>query len=195
MKKNVSTSFYPDNSVMAENGIIFSINISKEKGGKKFPVAETSVTRFGLEEDGHSGDWHRQVSLLSYESIKDVIKKGIDAKPGDFAENITTKGIKLQNLKIGDLIIIENNPADKKEMQKNNFNEYNKNDNENVILRVTQIGKECKTPCSIYYQLGSCIMPSEGIFCKVIKTGRIKVGDNIYIKDSDMGDKIYGESI
>jgi len=178
MKKTVNTS-PPDNSSIEKSGKIFSINISKGKGGKKYPVKDIYITEFGLEGDGHCGDWHRQVSLLSYESIKDVIKKGIDAGPGDFAENITTAGAKIENLKIGDLIIIGSKPVDNNDLLKNNFHD----DKENVVLKVTQIGKECINPCRIYYQLGSCIMPSEGIFCKVIKTGRIKVGDNIYGKN------------
>ncbi|MCL6086807.1 MAG: MOSC domain-containing protein [Actinobacteria bacterium] len=174
--KKLAKIRHRDNSVAGENGKIFSINISKEKGVKKYPVAEILITKFGLEGDGHCGDWHRQISLLSYESIKDVIKKGIDVSPGDFAENITTAGIKIQDLKIGDLIIIDSNPVNKNDVPKNNFYE----DDENAVLKVTQIGKECINPCRIYYQLGSCIMPSEGIFCRVIKTGKIKVGDKIY---------------
>lgn len=178
MKKN-DTINYLDNLIIGESGKIFSINISKGKGGKKYPVKDIYITEFGLEGDGHCGDWHRQVSLLSYESIQDVIKKGVNVSPGDFAENITTAGIKIANLKIGDLIIISSEPVDENDLLKNNLPENKRN----VVLKITQIGKECINPCRIYHQLGSCIMPTEGIFCKVIKTGKIKVGDNIYGKN------------
>jgi len=151
-------------------GKIESINISAQRGGKKKPVREALINEFGIECDGHSGEWHRQISLLSYESIKSFNQKGsINTKPGDFAENITTSGIDLIGLKVGDVLsIIDENPE--------------AGDSKKVILEVTQIGKECVAPCSIFYQVGSCIMPKEGLFCRVIKTGKIKVGDSILIE-------------
>jgi MOSC domain-containing protein YiiM len=151
-------------------GKIASINISVQKGEKKKPVREASINEFGIEGDGHSGEWHRQVSFLSYESIESFNQKGsINTKPGDFAENITTRGVDLIGLKVGDILAImdENSKAE---------------DSKKVILEVTQIGKECIAPCSIYYQVGSCIMPKEGLFCKVIKTGKIKVGNSIIVE-------------
>ena len=152
-------------------GKIASINISVQKGGKKKPVKEAFINEFGIEGDGHSGEWHRQVSLLSYESIESFNRKGsINTSPGDFAENITTRGIDLIGLKVGDILAItDENP------------EAGEGSNK-VILEVTQIGKECVAPCSIYYQVGSCIMPKEGLFCKVIKTGKIKVGNSIRVE-------------
>jgi len=144
---------------MENKGKIISINVSKKKGGKKKPVREALVNRYGIEGDGHSGDWNRQVSLLSYESIEDIRNKGIKTEPGDFAENITTSGINLNKLGIGDVLILGSGKG--------------------VKLEVTQIGKECPKPCRIYYLMGSCIMPEEGIFCRVIKTGKIKVGDKV----------------
>jgi MOSC domain-containing protein YiiM len=157
-------------------GRIYSINISKEKGEKKSPVKSAGINRFGIEGDGHAGKWHRQVSLLSYESIAEFNRKGkISAKPGDFAENITTEGIDIRKLKIGDKIIIS-------EDSQVNFNRINgTTPRDSVLLEVTQLGKECKKPCSIYYQVGSCIMPAEGIFCRVVNTGSIRVRDNILI--------------
>jgi MOSC domain-containing protein YiiM len=152
-------------------GRIYSINVSKKKGEKKSPVESSSVNRFGIEGDGHAGKWHRQVSLLSYESIAEFNRKGnILAKPGDFAENITTEGIDIRKLKIGDKILVSKNA-------RVNFDDLHTY----VILEVTQLGKECKKPCSIYYQVGSCIMPAEGIFCRVVNTGSIRVRDNILI--------------
>ncbi|MCL4415344.1 MAG: MOSC domain-containing protein [Actinobacteria bacterium] len=151
-------------------GKIVSINISEQKGEKKKPVKEAFINELGIIGDGHSGDWHRQISFLSYESIKSFNQKGsINTSPGDFAENITTSGINLAGLKIGDILAV---------MDENS----NASDGKKVILEVTQIGKECVTPCRIYYQVGSCIMPKEGLFCRVIKTGKIKVGNSIIVE-------------
>jgi MOSC domain-containing protein YiiM len=144
---------------LKNKGEIISINVSKNKGGKKKPVDEVTISEYGIEGDGHSGNWHRQVSLLSYESIKDINSKGIDARPGDFAENITTSGIDLKRLQIGDILIVRGEDG--------------------VRLEVTQIGKECPKPCRIYYLMGSCIMPQEGVFCRVLQPGKIKVGNKI----------------
>lgn len=151
-------------------GKIASINTSVQKGEKKKPVKEAFINELGIEGDGHSGEWHRQVSFLSYESIESFNQKeSINTSPGDFAENITTRGIDLIGLKVGDILVItdENSKA---------------HNSKKVILEVTQIGKECVAPCSIYYQVGSCIMPKEGLFCKVIKTGKIKVGNSIRVE-------------
>jgi cyclic pyranopterin phosphate synthase len=151
-------------------GKIASINISVQKGEKKKPVKEAFINELGIEGDGHSGEWHRQVSFLSYESIESFNQKGsINTSPGDFAENITTRGVDLIGLKVGDILAITDENSKTKGSKK-------------VILEVTQIGKECVAPCSIYYQVGSCIMPKEGLFCKVIKTGKIKVGNSIRVE-------------
>jgi MOSC domain-containing protein YiiM len=171
------------NNNAREIGKVISINISKEKGVKKRPVKRAFIGAIGIEGDGHSGDWHRQVSILSYESIEEINKKGIiEVSPGDFAENITTKGINLKDLKIGDILVIEN--AKKKDNLEQTLKQSNVKSSENtkkVVLGVTQIGKECNNPCRIFYEMGSCIMPAEGVFCKVINTGKIGVGDKIYI--------------
>ncbi|RJQ31465.1 MAG: MOSC domain-containing protein [Actinobacteria bacterium] len=137
-------------------GQIVSINVSPKKGTKKTPVSEAKITSLGIEEDGHRGDWHRQVSLLAEESIMKMQGKGLNVKAGDFAENITTQGIDLLKLPIGTRIRVGES-----------------------LLEVTQIGKECDKPCAIYYQAGDCIMPKEGIFAKVIKEGNVRVGDEI----------------
>ena len=141
-------------------GKIVSLNISKDKGGKKSPVGDVTVNDQGIEGDGHSGDWHRQISLLSMESIVEVNNKGVKADPGDFAENLTVSGMAMTRLKIGDRLEVRNTGS-------------------NVILEITQIGKECLHPCRIYHQMGSCIMPKEGIFSKIIEPGKISVGDMI----------------
>jgi MOSC domain-containing protein YiiM len=114
---------------------------------------------FGLKGDAHGGPWHRQVSLLANESIEKMRAMGLNVGYGDFAENITTEGIDLVHLPIGTKIRIGNS----------------------VILRVTQIGKECHERCAIYYQAGDCVMPKEGIFAEVVSQGEVKVGDEIII--------------
>jgi MOSC domain-containing protein YiiM len=160
-------------------GTIVSINTSKEKGGKKSPVNDVVANKQGIVGDGHSGDWHRQISLLSMESIVEVNNKGVKASPGDFAENLTVSGMDLTKLKIGDRLGIKNvepetHPGNK-ELKSEIIRKSDK-----VILKVTQIGKECPHPCKIYFQMGSCIMPEEGIFTKTIEAGRISVGDIIH---------------
>jgi len=143
------------------------------------------LNEFGVEGDGHAGKWHRQVSLLSNESIVRFNEKGnISAKQGDFGENITTEGFDLKKLKLGDIILFSADIREKvvPENELFNFKSINKTaPGDSVILEVTQLGKECVKPCRIYYQVGSCIMPEEGIFCKVIKPGSIKLGDNIFV--------------
>lgn len=148
---------------MKNNGKIVSINISEKKGTKKKPVeTATLIEDHGLSGDAHAGKWHRQVCLLAIESIKTMRAKGLEVSPGDFAENITTEGINLLKVKIGQKISL----------------------NENIVLEVTQIGKECLTPCAIGAQVGMCIVPTKGIFAKVIKGGEIKKGDSIKIVES-----------
>lgn len=143
-------------------GKIHSINISATKGIPKTPVDEAkAIEDFGLENDAHAQPGIRQVSLLAIESINrqkecaKVKKKDIDLKAGDFAENITTSGIDLKKLKIGDRLRAGNE----------------------VILEISKIGKECHIGCAIYQKLGDCIMPREGIFAKIIKGGTLKKGD------------------
>jgi MOSC domain-containing protein YiiM len=142
-------------------GEVVSINISDKKGIKKTPVSEAIVDEnIGIRGDAHASDkWHRQISLLAIESIEKMQKSGLDVKPGDFAENITTKGIDLLSLPIGTRLKIGSD----------------------VIGEVSQIGKECHSRCAIYYQAGDCVMPKEGIFIRILKGGKIKNGDKINI--------------
>ena len=142
-------------------GKIVAICTSQKKGTQKKEVSEIElVENFGLEGDAHGGNWHRQVSLLSYESIEDFKNKGAMVDFGSFGENLIVKGIDFSKLGIGKII-----------------------SGDNFILEVTQIGKECHTRCSIYYTMGDCIMPKEGVFAKVIKGGNIKKNDNIEIRE------------
>jgi MOSC domain-containing protein YiiM len=140
-------------------GKIVSINVSEKKGVRKKPVEEVMLrTEYGIEGDAHaSSDWHRQVSLLALESIKKMQDLGLDVKPGDFAENITTVGIDLLSLPVGTHVTIGNS----------------------IEAEVSQIGKECHTRCAIYYQAGDCVMPKEGIFVRILKGGKVKIGDTI----------------
>lgn len=151
---------------IVQRGKIHSINHSKCKGTAKKPVNEaTLIENFGLEGDAHGGPGIRQVSLLAVESIQKqkecakVQKKNISLKPGDFAENITTEGLDLVGLRIGNQFKV----------------------GKETILELTKIGKECHRYCSIYYKTGDCIMPREGIFAKVIKGGRIAIGDEVEV--------------
>lgn len=147
---------------------VYSINLSKIKGMAKTPVLSANVIfDFGLEGDVHAGDKIKQVSLLALESIKKqkecakIKKASQDLKPGDFAENITTEGIGLCDLKIGQKLKIGHD----------------------IILEITKIGKDCHKYCAIYYKLGDCIMPREGVFAKAIKGGVIKKDDPIEVSD------------
>ena len=171
---------------MSTIGKVLSINISSRRGEKKVPIKEAIINKYGIEGDGHSGKRHRQVSILSYERIQEVNRGGLNANPGDFAENLTTKGIDLKKLKIGDTIIIgkKDNIADLSKIRKGNklkggisedFN-YPGNYKDEVVLEVTQIGKKHLEPDRMQYLLG---LPKEGIFCRVLKPGKIKTGDNI----------------
>ncbi|RKZ33388.1 molybdenum cofactor synthesis protein [bacterium] len=139
-------------------GEIVSVNISREKGDIKHPVEEIEIDQLGIIGDSHSGNWHRQISLLSIESIEEFNKK-FEQKfsPGAFAENITTRGIRLSDVAILDKLRIGD-----------------------VELEITQIGKECHTDgCAIYRQVGKCIMPTDGVFARVIDGGKIRPGDEI----------------
>jgi len=141
-------------------GKIISVNISKDKGEKKHNIQKCMLIKDkGLQDDAHAGFMHRQVSLLAQESINKIKNMGIDVVPGDFAENLTTEGIELPTLPIGTKLLV----------------------GDGIILRVTQIGKECHARCAIFQQVGDCVMPREGIFTEVLSEGEIKVGDTIKV--------------
>jgi len=137
---------------------VISVNISGKKGTRKIPVPSLTLKEnFGAVGDAHaSALWHRQVSLLAIESIKKMRASGLDVKEGDFAENITTDGIELISLSVGARLLVGD-----------------------VLIEITQIGKHCHTKCEIYKLAGDCIMPTEGVFAKVLKGGEIKKGDRI----------------
>jgi MOSC domain-containing protein YiiM len=141
-------------------GKIVAVSISDRKGEKKHNIDEARLlSGHGLDQDAHAGDWHRQVSLLDMQSIARIRKKGLDVDPGNFAENITTDGIRLWELPIGTHLQL----------------------GEHVVVEVTQIGKECHNRCAIFHQVGDCVMPREGIFAKVLQEGTIRPGDTITV--------------
>ena len=137
---------------------------SKKKGTKKKTVAEGILREaYGLVGDAHADCCtHRQVSLLAMESISKMKALGFEVGPGDFAENLTTRGIELFSLPVGTRISV---------------GKY-------IRLEVTQIGKECHSGCAIYQEIGKCIMPKEGIFARVIHGGRVRAGDDMRIQEN-----------
>ncbi|KPK42177.1 MAG: molybdenum cofactor sulfurase [Phycisphaerae bacterium SG8_4] len=143
-------------------GKIRAISVSKEKGTQKTNVPEAELkVDCGIVGDAHAGKWHRQVSLLAFESIEKMVAMGADVSPGNFAENITTEGLDLLALPLGGKLRL----------------------GDSVVVEITQFGKKCHSRCEIFEQVGDCIMPREGIFAKVIAAGRIRVGDTIEVLD------------
>ncbi|MDP2904848.1 MAG: MOSC domain-containing protein [Candidatus Omnitrophota bacterium] len=150
-------------------GRILSINHSKIKGVSKTPIKSALLIEgIGLDQDAHAGVGLKQVSLLSIESIKKqkecakVKKTDLLLGPGDFAENITTEGIELSALKIGDRLRL----------------------GQSAVIEISKIGKDCHKYCAIYYKIGDCIMPREGIFAKVLIGAQVAIGDNIEVMEN-----------
>ncbi len=134
---------------------VVSINVSAAKGVKKTSVSEASlIENCGIKGDAHAGSPVRQVSLLN---IDDIRKTNLNA--GDFAENISAEGIDLKNLPVGTRMRI----------------------GAAAVLEISQIGKKCHTRCTIYNEVGDCIMPKQGVFARVITGGRIAAGDEISV--------------
>lgn len=141
-------------------GRIISVNISASKGEKKHNVGKCRLLKDkGLADDAHAGFMHRQVSLLAKESIEKIRAKGLDVSYGDFAENLTTEGVIIHELPLGTTLRTSGG----------------------VMMRVTQIGKECHTRCAIFNAVGDCVMPREGIFAEVITEGEVSVGDEFEV--------------
>ncbi len=142
--------------MMNNTCIVKSLNISEKKGTIKTPRKQIKLTPLGIDGDAHAGKWHRQVSLLAEESILSFESElGRKIGFGEFAENITTNGFAVHKTKPFDRFVTPE-----------------------IELEVTQIGKKCHgTNCEIFQQTGNCVMPKEGIFCRVIKTGILKEND------------------
>ncbi len=140
-------------------GKIIAVSISKKKGIPKTNVSTAwLVEEWGIDGDVHAGKWHRQVSILALESIEKMRAKGLNVRPGAFAENITTEFIDIPHLHVGDRVTIGD-----------------------AELEITQIGKECHAKCAIYYRAGDCVMPREGIFARVIRGGEIRIADTLQL--------------
>lgn len=142
---------------------IAAVCISKEKGVRKENIGVAMLrANWGMEGDAHAGKWHRQISLLSVDSIEKMREigrqRGLDLTPGDFAENLTTEGLELFKLPVGTYLKAGE-----------------------TLLEVTQIGKSCHHHCEIFKQVGQCVMPKEGIFTRVLVGGTIKTEDSIEI--------------
>lgn len=140
-------------------GKVIAVCTSPEKGTQKTNIRRgVFIEDYGIEGDAHAGKWHRQVSLLSYEKIEAFRARGAVVEDGAFGENLVVEGIDFKTLPIG--------------------TRFQCND---VVLELTQIGKECHHGCEIFQKMGECIMPREGVFAIVLHGGEIKVGDNLEI--------------
>ena len=138
-------------------GIVRGICISEKRGTQKHEVSEAKfVSDWGIENDAHAGHWHRQVSLLSLQKIEEFRARGVSVEFGAFGENLIVDGYDFRNLPVG--------------------TKFRCND---VLLEMTQIGKECHSHCAIYKRMGECIMPREGVFAEVLQEGTIHPGDTV----------------
>lgn len=147
-------------------GTVRSVNIAAHKGRSKDPVSQIEVRPdWGVVGDAHGGTWHRQVSILAWESVERAREQmGLDLHEGSFAENITCEGLDILALPLGTIVRA----------------------GDGVEMELSQIGKVCHTKCAIYHLVGDCIFPREGIFFVVHKGGIIKPGDKIEVVE--MGD-------
>lgn len=138
-------------------GRVVAVCISEKKGTAKKNIGECRlIENFGLEKDAHAGNWHRQVSLLSYDAVEDFRKRGADVAEGAFGENLLVEGFDFKSYPVGTI--------------------FQCND---VVLEITQIGKKCHSECEIFHMVGDCIMPREGVFARVLHGGVIRVGDEL----------------
>lgn len=141
---------------------VTAVCISEKKGTRKHAVPSIEVKKdHGIVGDAHAGNWHRQISLLADESVDTMRGKGVELQPGDFAENILTRGMELKTLPVGTVLRVGE-----------------------TRLQVTQIGKECHNDCEIRRLVGTCVMPTQGIFAIVLTEGTIHPGDTISVEES-----------
>ena len=147
-------------------GKIMAVCISEKRGTQKKNIEKVRlIENFGLEGDAHGGNWHRQVSLLAYEKVRAFEEKGISVEDGAFGENLLVEGFDFKNLPVGTRFRCGE-----------------------VLLEMTQIGKECHSHCEIYQTVGDCIMPREGVFARVLHGGMIQIGDELEIVPSSDSD-------
>lgn len=141
-------------------GKVIAICTSPAKGTQKTRIEEgTFIEDFGLEGDAHAGKWHRQISLLSYDKIKAFRARGAEVEDGAFGENVIVQGIDFRNLPVGTRLKCND-----------------------VLLEMTQIGKECHHGCEIFQKMGECIMPTNGVFARVLHGGTIQTGDEFHVQ-------------
>ena len=144
-------------------GQVMAVCISEKKGTQKKNVnTATFVEDWGIQGDAHAGKWHRQVSLLSYDKIEEFRARGADVENGAFGENLVVQGIDFRSLPVGTRLCCGD-----------------------VVLEITQIGKECHHGCQIFQKMGECIMPREGVFAKVIRGGSINTGDEMQVAEHE----------
>ena len=145
-------------------GKVKAICLSEKKGTAKIPVEKIEVIEnYGFKNDAHAGSWHRQVSLLSYETREAFKQMGSTVEDGSFGENLLISGIDFNAIEIGTCLKIGD-----------------------VILEITQLGKSCHNHCAIYHQVGKCIMPTNGLFSRVLKGGTIQLNDSVEVlKEKD----------
>ncbi|OUN41236.1 MOSC domain-containing protein [Anaerotignum lactatifermentans] len=147
-------------------GKIMAVCISEKRGTRKKNIEKVRlIENFGLEGDAHGGNWHRQVSLLSYEKVRAFEEKGISVEDGAFGENLLVEGFDFKTLPVGTRFRCGE-----------------------ALLEMTQIGKECHSHCEIYQAVGDCIMPREGVFARVLHGGMIQIGDEMEIVPSSDSD-------
>lgn len=140
-------------------GKVLAVCRSEKKGIQKKDIGEAFFQEdYGMVGDAHAGKWHRQVSLLSYDKIAEFKARGAQVEHGAFGENLVVEGIDFRHLPVGTHLHCGE-----------------------VLLEMTQIGKECHQGCVIFQQMGDCIMPREGVFAKVLHGGTIKVGDEMHV--------------
>ena len=155
---------------MIQPGKIVAVCVSRRKGVRKKDIGRAYLKAgWGIPDDAHSGSWHRQISLLAEESMERLaasFPEGSERpsfRPGDFAENLTTRGMELHTIPVGTRLRV----------------------GEKVLLEVTQIGKECHLSCEIRKLVGDCVMPREGIFARVLEGGWVKSGQPLQVKSPE----------
>ena len=143
-------------------GKVIAVCVSEQKGIQKKNVGSAQfVEDWGIQGDAHAGKWHRQVSLLSYDRVEEFRARGAQVEPGAFGENLLVEGFDFKSLPVGTRLAAGS-----------------------AVLEVTQIGKECHSDCEIRRRTGRCVMPTEGIFARVVRSGTVRPGDTIEVLEA-----------